>query len=181
MITVQLETGIARPVSRAWIETKWRSRANGTSSVSPGQLAGRGLKRHRAGFRRLTVAVSPGQLAGRGLKQHCSTACARAARCIARPVSRAWIETSPRQARSRSADVSPGQLAGRGLKRVALEKPRERLPVSPGQLAGRGLKHPETPLRLRRLPVSPGQLAGRGLKQIVAHGRPAGPAYRPAS
>ena len=61
--------GIARPVSRAWIETKNAIGSWIQSVVSPGQLAGRGLKLTMSLVPAVQLLVSPGQLAGRGLKR----------------------------------------------------------------------------------------------------------------
>ena len=88
--------------------------------VSPGQLAGSGLKQFLQFPFGDVAAVSPGQLAGSGLKLCAANGClieerisrpisrewieticpgyrARQGGCISRPISREWIETRPRK------------------------------------------------------------------------------------
>ncbi len=84
---------IARSIRRAWIETSWRSWIWAAPIISPGQFAGRGLKRHGGAPPRVQIWISPGQFAGRGLKQRYSWRGLLAGCDIARSIRRAWIET----------------------------------------------------------------------------------------
>ena len=108
--------------------------------VSPGQTAGRGLKQCIAWGTGAYRQVSPGQTAGRGLKQKDRRGQGSAQARIARPNRRARIETPRRTSDDPCHFVSPGQTAGRGLKLNILFIGLESIFVSPGQTAGRGLK-----------------------------------------
>ena len=108
--------GIARPIGRAWIETSLPADWPRPWYASPGQLAGRGLKLCIQGTRRTYQPASPGQLAGRGLKLVRGKRRGRSGSRIARPIGRAWIETSNPRSLSCRCQASPSQLAGRGLK-----------------------------------------------------------------
>jgi len=80
-------------------------------------MAGRGLKRVQNARQRGGVAVSPGLMAGRGLKQDYVGGPLDRIQCFARPHGRARIETTEsRSVENRRMSVSPGLMAGRGLK-----------------------------------------------------------------
>ena len=85
-------TGISRPNRREWIETLVKLGSQVVKLVSPGLIAGSGLKQSKAIITSRAIQVSPGLIAGSGLKH------------ILGRMMQAWRK------------VSPGLIAGSGLK-----------------------------------------------------------------